>query len=135
MKLITWIQSIFDTPTTNKKPIKKPELNGEIFSKLPYELITEILLFYGLFSFHRGIFIFKIPKSDARYFMLYSIPRHRTYNFSSHSNYVTIVNFKNKKITDEKSKEYKIYKYDNYGDINYRFVASNVTRISLKNTK
>jgi len=60
----------------------KPKLKKEIFQQLPSELIQYILVYAGLFSFHRGKYIKRIDKTDYRYKLLRTLPYIKISNYT-----------------------------------------------------
>jgi hypothetical protein len=59
---------------------QKSSTYGSAFrSKLPLELIYHILLYTGIVKYRNGKYIDQIPKTDERYKLVDSIPRHRVF--------------------------------------------------------
>ena len=54
-----------------------------IYSKLPLELIYHILLYTGIVKYRNGKYIDQIPKTDERYKLFDSIPRHRIFHIAN----------------------------------------------------
>ena len=52
----------------------KSAIKEELFRQLPRELINHILVYAGLFSFHRGKYIKRFDKTDYRYTILRTLP-------------------------------------------------------------
>jgi len=50
-----------------------------IYSKLSLELIYHILSYTGIVKYRNGKYIYQIPRTDERYKLLDSIPRHRVF--------------------------------------------------------
>ena len=54
-----------------------------IYSKLPLELIYHILLYTGIVKYRNGKYIDQIPRTDERYKLFDSIPRHRVFHIAN----------------------------------------------------
>ena len=48
-----------------------------MFSNLPIDIIYRILVYTGIVKYRNGKYIYQIPKTDNRYNLLDTIPRHR----------------------------------------------------------
>ena len=54
-----------------------------IYSKLPLELIYHILLYTGIVKYRNGKYIDQIPRTDERYKLFDSIPKHRVFHIAN----------------------------------------------------
>ena len=54
-----------------------------LFSNLPLELIYHILVYTGIVKYRNGKYIDQIPRTDERYKLVDSIPRHRVFHIAN----------------------------------------------------